>query len=154
MRLAASCSARLSPSGGDGFRSEPDREAPSLAQGRIVFRRIRHPVPLLQDVVTASSVGFEWHDRHPTSGGSSPMPSRSGHQIAYSCNMAASHVLIGDASLCDHGCEIDNRLKGLRDPRDCQIDADFWGSLRNFLNSSRNSRRDLRFGYTLIPSIA
>jgi hypothetical protein len=69
MRLTASCSARLGPPGGDGFRSEPDREAPSLAQGRIVFRRIRHPVPLLRDVVTASSVGFERHDRHPRSGG-------------------------------------------------------------------------------------
>ena len=154
MRLAASCSARLSPPGGNRFRSEPDGEAPSLAQGRIVLRPVRDPVPLLGDVVTASSVGLEWHGRHPRSGGQLSYPSRSGRQIAHSCNMAASHVLIGDASLCDHGCEIDNRLKGLRDPRDCQIDADFWGSLRNFLDGSRNSRRDLRFGYTLIPSIA
>ena len=69
MRLAASCSARLSPPGGNRFLSEPDREAPSLAQGRIVLRPVRHPVPLLRDVVTASSVGLEWHGRHPSSGG-------------------------------------------------------------------------------------
>jgi hypothetical protein len=154
MRLTASGSARLSPSGRDGFRSEPDGQASSLAQGGVILGPIRDPGLLLGDAVTASGIDLEGHGRIRNQEGSSPMPSRSGHQIAYSCNMAASHVLIGDASLCDHGCEIDNRLKGLRDPRDCQIDADFWGSLRNFLNGSRNSRRDLRFGYTLIPSIA
>jgi hypothetical protein len=63
MRLAASCSARLSPPGGNRFLSEPDREAPSLAQGRIVFRRIRHPVPLLGDAVTASGIDLEGHGR-------------------------------------------------------------------------------------------
>src|SRR3954471_17034700 len=69
MRLTASCSARLSPPGCNRLLREPDCEATSLAQGRIVFRPVRHPVPLLRDVMTASSVGFEWHDRHPKSGG-------------------------------------------------------------------------------------
>jgi hypothetical protein len=154
MRLTTACGAGLGPPGGNRLVREPHRETSPLAQGRVILRPVRDPVPLLGDAVTASGIDFEWHGRIRNQVASSPMPSRSGRQIAYSCNKAASHVLIGDASLCDHGCEIDNRLKGLRDPRDCQIDADFWGSLRNFLNSSRNSRRDLRFGYTLIPSIA
>jgi len=88
MRLTTACSARLSPPGCNRFLSEPDREASALAQGRIVLRPVRHPMPLLRDVVTASSVGFEGHDRHPRSGVRSPMPSRSGRQIAYSCNKA------------------------------------------------------------------
>jgi hypothetical protein len=69
MRLSASCSARLSLPGGNRFLSEPDREASSLAQGCIVLRPVCHPMPLLRDVVTVSSVGFEWHDKHPSSGG-------------------------------------------------------------------------------------
>jgi hypothetical protein len=63
MRLAASCSARLGPPGGNRFRSEPDREAPSLAQGGVILRPVRDSVSLLGDAVTASSVGLEWHGR-------------------------------------------------------------------------------------------
>jgi hypothetical protein len=95
MRLAVSCSAGLSPPGGNRFLSEPDREAPSLAQGRIAFRPVRHPVPLLRDVVTASSVAFEWHGGDPKSGANSPMPSRSGRQIANSCKKATRCLCLG-----------------------------------------------------------
>ena len=63
MRLTASCRAGLGPPGGNRFLSEPDREASPLAQGRVVLRPVRHPVPLLRDVVTASGIGLEWHGR-------------------------------------------------------------------------------------------
>jgi hypothetical protein len=47
-----------------GFR-EPDRHAPALVQGEVISRPIRHPVPLLGDVMTAIVVRFEWHGDCP-----------------------------------------------------------------------------------------
>ncbi len=64
MRLTASCRARLSPPSGDGFLGELHREASPLAQSPIVLGPIRHPVPLLRSMVTASGIVFEWHGRN------------------------------------------------------------------------------------------
>ena len=64
MRLAASGRAGLGPPGGNRLLREPDREASALAQGRVILRPIRDPVPLLRDAVTASGIGFEWHGRN------------------------------------------------------------------------------------------
>jgi hypothetical protein len=36
-------------------------QAPTLAQGRIVFGPVRHPAPLLWDAMTASGMGLERH---------------------------------------------------------------------------------------------
>jgi hypothetical protein len=69
MWLTASCGAGFGPPSGNHLLSEPDRETAPLAQERIVFRPARHPVPLLRNVVTASSAGFEWHGRDPKSEG-------------------------------------------------------------------------------------
>jgi hypothetical protein len=63
MRLTASGSARLSPSGRDGFRSEPDGQASSLAQGGVILGPIRDPGLLLGDAVTASGIDLEGHGR-------------------------------------------------------------------------------------------
>jgi hypothetical protein len=46
---------------GNRFVREPDRQASALAQSRIVFCPIRHLVPLLGDMVTASGIGLERH---------------------------------------------------------------------------------------------
>jgi hypothetical protein len=45
---------------------EPDGETSALAQGGIVFGPVRHPVPLLGNVMPASSIGLEGHGRYPT----------------------------------------------------------------------------------------
>jgi len=67
---------------------EPDREATSLAQGCIVLRPIRHPVPLLRDAVTASSIGLERHGRDLCSEAKRASTlSRPGYQLAHPCNM-------------------------------------------------------------------
>ena len=93
MGLTASCRAGLRPPGGNRLLREPDREASALAQGGVVLGPVRHPVPLLGDMVTASGIGFERHGRDPRSGGRSPpMPSSFGRQIAYSCNKAAPRM--------------------------------------------------------------
>src|SRR4051794_26269053 len=54
------CAARP-PKPRDRRLREPDRQAPTLAQGSIVFGPICHPAPLFGDMVTASSIGFERH---------------------------------------------------------------------------------------------
>ena len=80
--------ARLRPPGRDRLLREPDRQAATLAQGGVVVRPVGDPVPLLGDVVTASSVGLERHGRRPgIVGGVAPLPDltprrhpdRSGH---------------------------------------------------------------------------
>jgi hypothetical protein len=49
--------------GCDRFFGKPHRQASALAQGSIVLRPVRHPVPLLGDVTTAGGIGLEGHDR-------------------------------------------------------------------------------------------
>src|SRR5215212_5466699 len=61
MRLPAWCGARLGLPSRDRLLREPDRQAPTLAQGSIVSGPICHPAPLFGDMVTASSIGFERH---------------------------------------------------------------------------------------------
>ena len=52
----------LRPPGRDRLLREPDRQAPALTQAGVLRAPVRHPVPLLGDVVTASSgVGLERH---------------------------------------------------------------------------------------------
>ena len=72
MGLTAWCSAGLGPPGGNCLLCEPDGEASALAQGRVILRPIRHPVPLLGDVVPESGIGFEWHGRYPTERAQAP----------------------------------------------------------------------------------
>src|SRR4051794_25253293 len=69
MRLATRRGARLRVPGCDCLLREPDRQAPTLAQGRIVFGPVRDPAPLLRDAVTASSIGLEWHPGSRVIGG-------------------------------------------------------------------------------------
>ena len=64
MRLTASGRPGLGPPGGNRLLREPDCEASPLTQSRVVLRPIRHPVPLLRDVVTASGIGLEGHGRN------------------------------------------------------------------------------------------
>src|SRR5262249_24794009 len=47
---------------------EPDGQAPALAQRDVIRSPIRHSVPLLRDMMTATLVRFEWHDDDPRSG--------------------------------------------------------------------------------------
>src|SRR3954452_2249819 len=47
--------------GCDCVLGKPDRQAPALAQGGIVFGPVRDPAPLFRDAVTASSIGLERH---------------------------------------------------------------------------------------------
>jgi hypothetical protein len=61
VRLTTACGAGFGPPSGNRLFREPDHEASTLAQGGIVLRPIRDPVPLLRDVVTASGISFEWH---------------------------------------------------------------------------------------------
>src|SRR4051794_15346502 len=61
VRLTAWCGARLGFPSRDRLLREPDRQAPTLAQGRIVLGPVRHPAPLFGDMVTAISIGFERH---------------------------------------------------------------------------------------------
>src|SRR5467141_2761557 len=67
-RLAAARGAWLGlPRRNRRFR-EPDGQAPALAQGDVIGGPIRHPVPLLRDVMTAILVRCEGHDDGPGSG--------------------------------------------------------------------------------------
>src|SRR5215213_9048893 len=101
MRLTASRCTRFGLPGGHRLVREPDRETSPLAQGGIVFGPACDPVPLLGDAVTAISIGLERHGRNPRSGGHSlPMPSRSGHQPAHSCNTADVAFSFADAKQC------------------------------------------------------
>src|SRR4051794_40444933 len=52
--------ARLGMPGRDRL-GKPDRQAPALAQGGIVFGPVRHSAPLLRDMVAASSIDLERH---------------------------------------------------------------------------------------------
>ena len=63
MRLTTAALARFVPPGSNRFLREPDRKASALAQSCVILRPIRHQVPLLGDVVTASGIGLEWHSR-------------------------------------------------------------------------------------------
>ena len=92
-RLAARCSAGLSPPGRDGFLGEPDGQASPLAQGGVVLGLIFHPVPLLGDAVTASGIDLEWHGRIRNQEGSvllchpaSPTKSHPCNKAAYRCD--------------------------------------------------------------------
>src|SRR5215212_3276974 len=53
--------ARLGMPGRDRGWREPDRQAPALAQGRVVFGPVRDPAPLLWDTMAAISIGLERH---------------------------------------------------------------------------------------------
>jgi hypothetical protein len=68
MRLTASRCARCGTPSCECFLGEPYCEAAPLAQGCVVRRPIRQPVPLLGDMVTASGIGLERHGRCPRSG--------------------------------------------------------------------------------------
>src|SRR5580692_13037794 len=71
-RLAAARGAGLSlPRRNRCFR-EPDSQASALAQGDVIGGPIRHPVPLLRDVMAAILVRFEWHGDGPGLGTGSP----------------------------------------------------------------------------------
>src|SRR3954470_2500734 len=59
--LAASGGARLRVPGRDRLLREPDRQAPTLAQGGVVFGPVRDPAPLFRDMMAASSIGLERH---------------------------------------------------------------------------------------------
>ena len=61
--LTASGRTGLGTPGCDRFFGEPHRQASALAQGSIVLRPVRHPVPLLGDVMTAGGIGLEGHKR-------------------------------------------------------------------------------------------
>src|ERR1700722_13116706 len=52
---------------------EPDSQASALAQGDVIGGPIRHPVPLLRDVMAAILVRFEWHGDGPGSGTGPPL---------------------------------------------------------------------------------
>src|SRR3954466_1546438 len=52
---------RLRPPGRDRLLREPDRQAPALTQADVLRAPVRHPVPLLGEVRTASGVGLERH---------------------------------------------------------------------------------------------
>src|SRR4051794_22412048 len=56
---------RLRPPGRDRLLGEPDRQAPTLTQAGVVRAPVRHPVPLLGEVVTASGMGLERHKQFP-----------------------------------------------------------------------------------------
>jgi hypothetical protein len=56
MGLTASCRAGFGPPGGNRILREPDGETAPLAQGGIVLRPVRYPVPLLGNAVTASGI--------------------------------------------------------------------------------------------------
>src|SRR3954452_23826596 len=61
VRLPAWRGARLGLPSRNCLLREPHRQAPTLAQGGVVFGPIRHPAPLFRDAVTAISIGFERH---------------------------------------------------------------------------------------------
>jgi hypothetical protein len=68
---------RLRPPGRDRLLREPDRQAPTLTQADVLRAPVRHPVPLLGDVVTASGMGLERHKEFlgiVGGGGSLPHP--------------------------------------------------------------------------------
>jgi hypothetical protein len=54
---------------------KPDREAPALAQGGIIFRPIRDLVPLLRNMMAAVGIHLERHGAIRKTG-ASPLPAR------------------------------------------------------------------------------
>src|SRR5215212_11478370 len=52
---------RLRAPGRDRLLREPDRQAPALTQADVLRAPVRHPVPRLGEVMTASGVGLERH---------------------------------------------------------------------------------------------
>src|SRR4051794_41624502 len=74
---------------------EPDRQAPALAQGRIVFGPVRDPAPLLRDTMTASSIGLERHRGiQGQRRGNPPTPATPARQPPDPCNkLATQHNL-------------------------------------------------------------
>src|SRR3954468_4694018 len=61
VRLTAWRGARLRVPGRDRLFREPDRQAPTLAQGGIILGPVRDPAPLLRDMMPAISIGLERH---------------------------------------------------------------------------------------------
>src|SRR4051812_34802666 len=61
VRLTARRGARLGLPSRNCRLREPHRQAPTLAQGGIVFGPVRHPAPLLGDVMAARGIGLERH---------------------------------------------------------------------------------------------
>src|SRR3954452_24751554 len=51
--------------GRDRLLREPDRQAPALTQAGVLRAPVRHPVPLLGEVMPASGVGLERHKEFP-----------------------------------------------------------------------------------------
>src|SRR3954464_5349089 len=52
---------RPRPPGRDRLLGEPDRQAPALTQADVLRAPVRHPMPLLGEVMTESGVGLERH---------------------------------------------------------------------------------------------
>src|SRR6267378_3478526 len=50
--------------GRDRLVAEPDRQTSTLAQGSIIFRPVRYPIPLPGDVMTAIGIDLERHGGH------------------------------------------------------------------------------------------
>ena len=67
MGLTTACGAGLCPPGGNRVLREPNGETAPLPQAGVVLGPVRHPVPLLGNVVTASGIGLEGHSGHPRS---------------------------------------------------------------------------------------
>src|SRR4051794_38662919 len=107
MGLTAPGCAGLGPPGCDCFLREPYREATPLTQGRVVRRPIRHPVPLLGDVVTASGISLEGHGRGSLlTRRRTPTISSPGYQLAHPCNKAVNRVRYSVRSqVMDHMAE-------------------------------------------------
>jgi len=86
--LAAPCGPRFGTPGGDRRLGEPDRQTAALAQGCVIIRPVRHPLPLSRDVVATGSIGFDRHGGHPMArpGETSILPGGR-HQPADPCNM-------------------------------------------------------------------
>jgi hypothetical protein len=74
-------------SGRDRRLGEPDRQSGTLAQGSVIIRLVRDPLPLSRDVVATGSIGFERHGGHPMArqGETSILPGGY-HQPADPCN--------------------------------------------------------------------
>jgi hypothetical protein len=64
MRLTTTRCPWFRTPGRDRLVAEPDRQAPTLAQGCIMLRPFRHPMLLLRDVVAAIGIELERHGTH------------------------------------------------------------------------------------------
>ena len=86
VRLTARRGARLGVPGRDRRLCEPHRQAPALAQGRVVFGPVRDPTPLFRDAVTAISIGLERHRGSRVIGGGVHLRQTSPDQPPDPCN--------------------------------------------------------------------